>query len=77
VEQERRPDADEREASRAEPWSFEAVFVANFPHVHRFLARRVGTALADDLAAETFAVAFRRRQSYDPGLGSVRVGVIT
>jgi DNA-directed RNA polymerase specialized sigma24 family protein len=52
--------------------AFEAAFTANFQYVHRFLARRVGSALADDLAAETFAVAFRRRASFDPSLGEVR-----
>ena len=54
------------------PEAFEAVFTNNFARVHRFLARRVGTTLADDLAAETFAVAFRRRRSFDPSLGNVR-----
>jgi RNA polymerase sigma factor (sigma-70 family) len=55
-----------------DPQAFEVAFTANFQHVHRFLARRVGSALADDLAAETFAVAFRRRASFDPSLGEVR-----
>jgi RNA polymerase sigma factor (sigma-70 family) len=64
--------ADETGGPLADASCFEAVFVANFPYVHRFLARRVGTALADDLAAETFALAFRRRQSFDPALGSIR-----
>jgi RNA polymerase sigma factor (sigma-70 family) len=52
--------------------AFEAAFTAYFQNVHRFLARRVGSALADDLAAETFAVAFRRRESFDPSLGELR-----
>lgn len=34
--------------------------------MHRYLARRVGTGLADDLTAETFLVAFRTRHRYDP-----------
>jgi RNA polymerase sigma-70 factor (ECF subfamily) len=58
--------------SLVEGQSFEAAFRANFQSVHRFLARRVGSALADDLAAETFAVAFRRRESFDASLGEVR-----
>lgn len=33
--------------------------------VHRYLARRIGADGADDLAAETFAVAFRKRAGYD------------
>ena len=52
--------------------AFEVAFTVHFPSVHRFLARRVGSALADDLAAETFAVAFRRRASFDPSLGELR-----
>jgi RNA polymerase sigma factor (sigma-70 family) len=52
--------------------AFERCFEDQFPAVHRFIARRVGTALADDLAAETFATAFRRRQVFDPREGSLR-----
>jgi RNA polymerase sigma factor (sigma-70 family) len=59
-------------ASLEDPQAFEAAFTANFQPVHRFLARRVGSALADDLAAETFAVAFRRRESFDPSVGDPR-----
>ena len=51
---------------------FERCFETNFAFVHRFIARRVGIALADDLTAETFATAFRRRHSFDPGLGPER-----
>ena len=58
--------------SLVEGQAFEAAFTANFQSVHRFLARRVGSALADDLAAETFAIAFRRRDSFDASLGEVR-----
>jgi DNA-directed RNA polymerase specialized sigma24 family protein len=32
--------------------------------VYRFICRRVGTALAEDLAAEVFATAYRRRTSF-------------
>jgi RNA polymerase sigma factor (sigma-70 family) len=52
--------------------SFEAAFIENFALVHRFLTRRVGPGLADDLAAEAFAVAYRRRVSFDPSRGGVR-----
>jgi RNA polymerase sigma-70 factor, ECF subfamily len=70
VETEDGPDV---EGDRLEsPETFEAVFVTNFLSIHRFLARRVGSALADDLSAETFVVAFRRRESFDPSLGDVR-----
>jgi len=50
---------------------FEAAFQKHYPLVYRFIARRVGAALAEDLAAETFATAFRRRASFMPGQGSL------
>jgi RNA polymerase sigma factor (sigma-70 family) len=46
--------------------SFDAAFAAEFPALHRYLARRVGASAADDLAAEAFAVAFRNWDKLDP-----------
>jgi len=46
--------------------SFDAAFAAEFAPLHRYLARRVGSSAADELAAETFAVAFRRWDKLDP-----------
>jgi RNA polymerase sigma-70 factor (ECF subfamily) len=54
------------------PADFEDAFREHFAPVYRFIARRVGTDLAEDLAAEAFATAYRRRASYDPGRGSLR-----
>jgi DNA-directed RNA polymerase specialized sigma24 family protein len=54
------------------PEAFEAAFRLHFATVYRFIAGRVGTAIAEDLAAETFATAYRRRASFDPGQGSLR-----
>lgn len=54
------------------PADFDAAFREHFPPVYRFIARRVGSALAEDLAAETFAMAYRRRARFDPGRGSLR-----
>ena len=51
---------------------FEAVFREHFAPVHRFIARRVGKALAEDLAAEVFVTAYRRRAAYQPERGSLR-----
>ena len=48
------------------PADFEDAFREHFAPVYRFIARRVGTALAEDLAAEAFATAYRRRASYEP-----------
>jgi RNA polymerase sigma factor (sigma-70 family) len=58
-------DASLIEASRTDPRTFEAVFERHFVAVHRYLTRRVGEQLADDLAAETFATALRARHDYD------------
>jgi len=51
---------------------FEDAFRENFDRVYQFIARRVGIALAEDLASEVFATAYRRRTAYQPDLGSVR-----
>jgi RNA polymerase sigma-70 factor (ECF subfamily) len=53
-------------ASVRDPRAFVAVFERHFREIHRYLARRVGTQLADDLAAEVFAEAFRIRSRYRP-----------
>lgn len=47
------------------PVSFADAFRAEFPVLHRYLRRRVGAAAADDLAAETFAVAYARWETFD------------
>jgi len=44
---------------------FAAVFDRHYDAVHRYLARRVGGDLADDLTAETFTAAFDARRRYD------------
>jgi RNA polymerase sigma-70 factor (ECF subfamily) len=61
------PDADATviEQSLAEPERFAAIFERYFSQIHRYLARRIGRKIADDLAAEVFVVAFARRQRYD------------
>jgi DNA-directed RNA polymerase specialized sigma24 family protein len=39
-------------------------------------AGRVGRDVADDLAAETFLIAFRKRERVDPALGRVRAWLL-
>lgn len=51
-------------ASRDEPPVFATIFDRHYAAVHRYLARRVGSILADDLASETFTVAFDARRRY-------------
>jgi RNA polymerase sigma-70 factor (ECF subfamily) len=52
--------------SLAQPERFGELFRRHHPLVHNYLRRRVGEALADDLAAEVFARAFRDRGRYRP-----------
>jgi RNA polymerase sigma-70 factor (ECF subfamily) len=46
--------------------SFDEVFEAEFRPLHRYLRRRLGTEAAEDLAAETFTVAYRNWARLDP-----------
>jgi RNA polymerase sigma-70 factor (ECF subfamily) len=45
--------------------SFDEAFAAEFEPLHGYIARRLGSSAADDLTAETFAVAFRRWKDLD------------
>ncbi len=64
-------DIDALAASVEDPEKFDVVFVRHFPAIHRYLYRRVGADLANDLAAQTFEIAFRRRTSFDPDRAEV------
>ncbi|MFI0357490.1 RNA polymerase sigma factor [Actinomadura sp. 9N407] len=55
-----------------EPELFAGIFHRHFDEIHRYAARRLGTDAADDIAAETFLAAFRRRDRFDPAKGAVR-----
>jgi RNA polymerase sigma factor (sigma-70 family) len=55
-----------------EPDRFAEIYDRFFGEVYRYVAGRLGRDAADDLAAETFLVAFRKRDRFDPGRGSVR-----
>jgi len=58
-------DAAVIESSWREPELFAALFDRHAPHIHRYLARRAGRQIADDLVAETFLAAFAKRDRYD------------
>lgn len=47
------------------PERFEAVFDRHYRHIYSYAARRLGGSLAEDVAAETFLIAFDRRTQYD------------
>jgi RNA polymerase sigma-70 factor (ECF subfamily) len=65
-------DADVIAASRIDAARFGEIFDRYFADIDRYLARRVGQAIADDLAAETFVIAFRARARYDPSAADAR-----
>ncbi|MEU8819121.1 RNA polymerase sigma factor [Actinoplanes sp. NPDC048796] len=52
--------------SRERPEEFAVLFDRHAPFIHRYLARRLGDQHADDLVAETFLTAFRRRDRFKP-----------
>ena len=58
-------DATLIEQSLAEPEQFGVIFERYFSQIHQYLARRAGTKIADDLAAEVFVAGFAQRQRYD------------
>jgi RNA polymerase sigma factor (sigma-70 family) len=55
------------ERSLRRPERFEKVFDRHFDAIHSYVARRLGRGLADDLASETFLIAFDRRARYELG----------
>jgi RNA polymerase sigma factor (sigma-70 family) len=52
-------------ASLTEPERFAEIFHRHWDEIHRYVARRLGAEAAEDVGAETFAVAFRGRARYD------------
>lgn len=48
-----------------DPERFAAIFDRYWSPIYRYVARRLGQPLADDLAADVFLVAFDRRRGYD------------
>jgi RNA polymerase sigma factor (sigma-70 family) len=60
------------ERSRHEPDQFAVIYDRHFAEIYRYVARRIGGQVADDVAAEVFVVAFRRRERFDPLRGRVR-----
>jgi RNA polymerase sigma factor (sigma-70 family) len=58
-------DCDVIAASLERPECFEVVFERHATAIYRYLRRRTGAALAEELTAETFARAFRARRRFD------------
>jgi RNA polymerase sigma-70 factor (ECF subfamily) len=51
--------------SLREPECFATVFDRYYSRIHGYVARRLGQSVADDVAAETFLIAFAQRERYD------------
>jgi RNA polymerase sigma factor (sigma-70 family) len=60
-------DAAVIERSVRDPESFAALYDRHAAALHRYVARRLGEGVADDIVADTFLAAFRKRACYDPG----------
>lgn len=59
------PDSAALAASLTRPAEFAPIFDHHYDAVHAYLQRRVGPDVADELAAQTFLVAFERRARFD------------
>lgn len=67
-----RSDVELIEASIADPEAFAEIFERHFSAIHRYLARRVGRGLADELSGQVFTIAFERRRTFRPGTTDAR-----
>jgi RNA polymerase sigma-70 factor (ECF subfamily) len=51
---------------------FADIYERHFTEIHRYIAGRLGRDVADDIAADTFVIALRKRDGFDPRRGTVR-----
>ena len=65
-------DAELIERSRQEPDCFATIFDRHAAEILRYAHARLGPDLAEDVTAETFLAAFRRRDSYDTSRADAR-----
>ncbi|WP_018680517.1 RNA polymerase sigma factor [Actinokineospora enzanensis] len=70
---ERVTDAELAARFTRDPELFTEVHDRYFTAVYRYVAGRLGAGAAEDIAAETFLVAFDRRGTFDPDRGTLRV----
>ncbi len=59
-------DSEAISASLADPHAFGLIFERHFGAIHGYLRRRLDPQLADELASQTFLIAFHRRSRFDP-----------
>jgi RNA polymerase sigma-70 factor (ECF subfamily) len=55
-----------------EPEHFAVIYDRYFIEIYRYVASRLGPDIADDVASETFLVAFGKRDRLDPRRGQVK-----
>lgn len=58
-------DSDVIARSMSEPRLFGELFHRHAARVHRYVARRAGERIADDVTSETFLIAFEKRDQFD------------
>jgi RNA polymerase sigma factor (sigma-70 family) len=69
---ERADDAALIEQSWHEPEAFAGLYDRHASHIHRYVTRRLGDAIADDVVGDTFLAAFQGRRRYDLGRPDAR-----
>jgi RNA polymerase sigma factor (sigma-70 family) len=67
-----RDDAALIRLSQAEPEHFATLFRRHAPTIQRYVARRLGPDVAEDIVAEVFLAAFRQRAAYLPSQPDAR-----
>ncbi|GAA4253723.1 RNA polymerase sigma factor [Dactylosporangium darangshiense] len=72
TEQGQDADADLIEQAKEAPERFTAVFDRHYRQIYAYAARRLGPDLAEDVASETFLIAFDRRHAYDGARADAR-----
>jgi RNA polymerase sigma-70 factor (ECF subfamily) len=65
-------DAELMRASLEDPDAFEEIFDRHFDSVRRYAQARIGIDVGEDIAAETFIIAFDQRDRFDPKYGSAK-----
>lgn len=60
------------ERSRHDPEAFAGLYDRHAARLHRYVARRLGGGAADDIVADTFLDAFRKRHRYDLTVSDAR-----
>src|ERR1700712_3708408 len=65
-------DGERIASSLVTPADFGAIFERHFDAIHRYGARRLGSGVADDLAATVFAEAFASRATFLPDVDNAR-----